>query len=82
MNGIETGYVTWQQEERRKQRRLAQARYRQVHAKRLRMARRVAGILTRQARYARDLGELTEAIRGLVGRPYARVLGRELVRRD
>jgi hypothetical protein len=68
-------------ERRREQTRQAQARYRKVHAKRLRAARRIARILSRQTAYASDFKELADAIRVMNGKEYARALGRELAKR-
>ena len=68
-------------ERRRQQKRQAQARYRKIHAERLRMARRVAHILARQTVYANDFKELAASIRSLGGLDYAHALGRELTRR-
>ncbi len=67
-------------ERRSEQTRLAQQRYRQVHAERLRTARRIGQILTRQASHYGEVAEAAKLIRDLVGRDYARELGRELLR--
>jgi hypothetical protein len=68
-------------ERRREQMRQAQARYRKVHAKRLRAARHIAHVLSRQASYPGELKELAGAIRAVTGQEYARALGRELAKR-
>jgi hypothetical protein len=68
-------------EKRGEQRRLAQRRYRQNHADRLKTARRVSHLLTRQAEHFGEIAEAAKLIRELVGGPYAKALGQELTRR-
>jgi hypothetical protein len=68
-------------EQRSEQKRLAQQRYRQVHAKELRTARRIGQILMRKVDYHGEVEELASLIRKLVTKDYARELGRELTRR-
>jgi transcriptional regulator of acetoin/glycerol metabolism len=68
--------------DRREQKRLAQARYRQRHADRLRKSRRVADILSRQTHWPGHIRELAALIRALVAdKDYVRTLGRELNKR-
>jgi hypothetical protein len=68
-------------EQRSEQKRIAQQRYRQVHAERLSTARRIGQILTRQADHHGDIEKLASLITNLVGKDYARALGRELAPR-
>jgi hypothetical protein len=69
------------QVKRSEQKRIAQQRYRVVHADELRAARQVGQILTRGTTYADDCKKLAALIRSLAGDEFARALGRELVRR-
>jgi hypothetical protein len=68
-------------QQRSEQKRQAQARYRQVHAEKLRKARRIGHLLSRQTQHHGEVEELARLISDLVGKNYAREIGRKLVRR-
>lgn len=67
-------------EQKGERNRLAQLRYRQRHAARIKQARAVAGLLMKQTWYPQDVEALACTIRELIGMPYAKDLAAELRR--
>jgi hypothetical protein len=58
--------------------RQAQARYRERHAERLALVRKISAILKRQSWHQDDAAVLVAALRTLLGNECIRALGREL----
>ena len=67
-------------EERAERNRLAQARYRQRHAKRQAEVRAISSILMRQRWYAADVKRLAAALRAMLGRSGIAALRKQLGR--
>jgi hypothetical protein len=63
---------------RRERNRQAQARYRERHAERLALVRKISAILKRQSWHQDDAAVLVAALRTLAGDECIRALGREL----
>jgi hypothetical protein len=68
-------------EEKRERNRLAQARFREAHAKRLALAREVTNILVRQTEHRDDIPRLAEALRAVLSKEGVAALRKALATR-